>query len=152
MDRETFRLKLWRQKYTFRVAANWQAVTRVNLEQASKVQMWKPTRPIFGEGRSGTGKKPIYAPVSVHRGNEDGMSGKRFMQRGRPISEVGWRLTTALQVLEWTRSVMERMGLELNEEKTVIRNARKEQFDFLGYTFGMVWFNPDIAVEVKIGL
>jgi hypothetical protein len=102
VDRETFRLKLWRQEYTFRVAANRQAVTRVNLEQASKVQMWKPTRPIFGEGRSGTGKKPIYAPVSVHRGNEDGMSGKRFMQRGRPVSEVGWRLTTALRVLVWT--------------------------------------------------
>ena len=70
-------------------AANRRAVTRVNLEQASKVQMWKPTRPIFGEGRSGTGKKPIYAPVPVHRGNEDGMSGKRFMQRGRPVPEVG---------------------------------------------------------------
>ncbi len=49
----------------------------------------------------------------------------------------------AEEALEWTRSVMERMGLELNEEKTVIRNARKEQFDFLGYTFGMVWFKKD---------
>jgi hypothetical protein len=66
-----------------------QAVTRVNLEQASKVQMWTLTRPRFGEGRSRTGKKPIYAPVLVHRGIEDGMSGKCFMQRGRPVPEVG---------------------------------------------------------------
>jgi len=38
VDRETSRLKLWRQKYNFRLAANRQAVTRVNLEQASKVK------------------------------------------------------------------------------------------------------------------
>ena len=31
---------------------------------------------------------------------------------------------------------MERLGLTLNEEKTSIRNARQERFDFLGYTFG----------------
>jgi RNA-directed DNA polymerase len=28
------------------------------------------------------------------------------------------------------------LGLTLNERKTSIRNARKERFDFLGYTFG----------------
>ena len=49
---------------------------RVNLEQASKGQSWKPTRPIFGEGRSGIGKQPSNAPISIHRGNEDSMSGR----------------------------------------------------------------------------
>jgi hypothetical protein len=32
-------------------AANWQAVTRVNTEQASKVLTWEPTRQLYGEGR-----------------------------------------------------------------------------------------------------
>ncbi|BBO72647.1 hypothetical protein DSCW_00640 [Desulfosarcina widdelii] len=36
-------------------AATWQAVTRVNPEQAPKGQSWTPTRPIFGKGRSGAG-------------------------------------------------------------------------------------------------
>jgi RNA-directed DNA polymerase len=45
--------------------------------------------------------------------------------------------------LEWTRNVMRQMGLTLNEEKTVIRDALKERFDFLGYTFGRVWFKKD---------
>src|ERR1035437_5741145 len=42
----------------------------------------------------------------------------------------------AKEALEWTRGVLERLGLTLNERKTSIRNARKERFDFLGYTFG----------------
>ena len=32
--------------------------------------------------------------------------------------------------------MLDRLGLTLNEQKTSIRNARKERFDFLGYTFG----------------
>jgi RNA-directed DNA polymerase len=42
----------------------------------------------------------------------------------------------ANEALEWTRGVLDRLGLTLNEQKTSIRNARKERFDFLGYTFG----------------
>jgi RNA-directed DNA polymerase len=42
----------------------------------------------------------------------------------------------AKESLEWTRGVVSRLGLTLNEKKTSIRNARKERFDFLGYTFG----------------
>jgi len=38
--------------------------------------------------------------------------------------------------LDWTRRVMGRIGLTLNEEKTCIRNGRREPFNFLGYTFG----------------
>ena len=45
--------------------------------------------------------------------------------------------------LEWTREVMEKMRLSLNETKTVIRDAREEHFDFLGYSFGTVWFKKD---------
>jgi RNA-directed DNA polymerase len=42
----------------------------------------------------------------------------------------------AAGALEWTRGVLERLKLTLNEKKTSIRNARQERFDFLGYTFG----------------
>ena len=31
---------------------------------------------------------------------------------------------------------MTRLGLALNEAKTSMRDARRERFDFLGYTFG----------------
>jgi RNA-directed DNA polymerase len=34
---------------------------------------------------------------------------------------------------------MRRIKLELNEEKTRVVNARKESFDFLGYTFGPMY-------------
>jgi RNA-directed DNA polymerase len=38
----------------------------------------------------------------------------------------------------WTQAVMTRLGLTLNEQKTCIRNAKQESFDFLGYTFGQL--------------
>jgi RNA-directed DNA polymerase len=42
----------------------------------------------------------------------------------------------AKEALGWTRGVLERLELTLNEKKTSLRNARRERFDFLGYTFG----------------
>jgi RNA-directed DNA polymerase len=42
----------------------------------------------------------------------------------------------AAEALNWTRMVMPRIGLTLNETKTSIKQARSEYFDFLGYTFG----------------
>jgi RNA-directed DNA polymerase len=42
----------------------------------------------------------------------------------------------AEQALAWTRGVMGKLGLTLNETKTGIRRARRESFNFLGYTFG----------------
>lgn len=42
----------------------------------------------------------------------------------------------AAQAKEWAGAVMSRLGLTLNETKTALRNARKERFDFLGYSFG----------------
>jgi RNA-directed DNA polymerase len=35
---------------------------------------------------------------------------------------------------------MSRLGLKLNETKTCLRNACKERFDFLGYSFGPHYF------------
>jgi len=42
----------------------------------------------------------------------------------------------AKEALEWTRGVLERLDLSLNEKKTSIRNARQERFDFLGIHSG----------------
>lgn len=42
----------------------------------------------------------------------------------------------AAEALAWTKQVMARLGLTLNEDKTSLKDARKEHFDFLGYTFG----------------
>ena len=42
----------------------------------------------------------------------------------------------ASQALEWTRAGHGTNWPFLNMDKTTLRNARKEHFDFLGYTFG----------------
>ena len=42
----------------------------------------------------------------------------------------------AKEALEWTHGVLERLELTLNVKKTSVRNAGRERFDFLGYTFG----------------
>jgi RNA-directed DNA polymerase len=42
----------------------------------------------------------------------------------------------AAEALAWTKAVMTKLGLTLNEAKTSLKDARKERFDFLGYTFG----------------
>ena len=49
----------------------------------------------------------------------------------------------AREALAWTRQVMGRLGLTLNEAKTSVREARQESFDFLGYSFGPHWFRKD---------
>jgi RNA-directed DNA polymerase len=40
------------------------------------------------------------------------------------------------EALDWTRRVMDQLGLRLNEAKTEVRDGRRERFDFLGYSFG----------------
>src|SRR5215831_12657435 len=42
----------------------------------------------------------------------------------------------AEEAMEWTGQVMTKLGLKLNEDKTSVRDARKESFEFLGYAFG----------------
>ena len=49
----------------------------------------------------------------------------------------------AAEALDWTRQVMTRLGLALNEAKTAVRNARRERFDFLGYAFGPHHYRKD---------
>jgi RNA-directed DNA polymerase len=47
---------------------------------------------------------------------------------------------SAEQARGWTQQVMTRLRLTLNERKTRIRDARTQDFDFLGYTFGPRWW------------
>ena len=42
----------------------------------------------------------------------------------------------AAEALAWTKVVMTKLRLTLNEGKTSLKNARQERFDFLGYSFG----------------
>ena len=42
----------------------------------------------------------------------------------------------AVEALAWTKAVMTKLGLTLNESKTSLRDARQERFTFLGYSFG----------------
>src|SRR5277367_5526963 len=42
----------------------------------------------------------------------------------------------AAEALAWTKVVMAKLGLMLNEVKTSVKDARTERFDFLGYSFG----------------
>jgi RNA-directed DNA polymerase len=42
----------------------------------------------------------------------------------------------AEEALTWTKAVMTKLGLTLNEAKTSLKDARQECFDFLGYTLG----------------
>src|SRR3954468_23059386 len=49
----------------------------------------------------------------------------------------------AEEALAWTRQVMTRLGLTINETKTAVRDARQEHFDFLGYSFGPHYYRKD---------
>src|SRR5262252_5292196 len=42
----------------------------------------------------------------------------------------------AAEALTWTKVVMTKLGLTINEAKTSLRDARQERFTFLGYSFG----------------
>jgi RNA-directed DNA polymerase len=48
------------------------------------------------------------------------------------------RTTTA-----WTKAVMTRLGLTINEAKTSLKDARQERFDFLGYSFGPHYYKAN---------
>jgi RNA-directed DNA polymerase len=49
----------------------------------------------------------------------------------------------AAEALAWTKAVMTRLGLKINEEKTSLKDVRKERFDFLGYSFGPHYFGAN---------
>ena len=62
LDWATSRVEASGQTSAFGRAATLQAVTRVKLEQASKVKSWRPTRQLTGEGRADR-ERNRHAPV-----------------------------------------------------------------------------------------
>jgi RNA-directed DNA polymerase len=85
---------------------------------------------------------PLLANIYMHRFLRYWkQSGKGEQYRARIINYaddfVILSRGKAKEAMEWTRGVMSRLGLTLNATKTCVRDARKETFDFLGYTFGM---------------
>jgi RNA-directed DNA polymerase len=49
----------------------------------------------------------------------------------------------AAEALTWTKAVMTRLGLSINEGKTSLKDARQERFDFLGYSFGPHYYKAN---------
>jgi RNA-directed DNA polymerase len=49
----------------------------------------------------------------------------------------------AAEALAWTKTVMTKLGLTLNEAKTSLKDARTESFAFLGYSFGPHRYRKD---------
>jgi RNA-directed DNA polymerase len=49
----------------------------------------------------------------------------------------------AAEALDWTKAVMSKLELTLNETKTSLRDARQERFTFLGYSFGPHWYKAN---------
>jgi RNA-directed DNA polymerase len=121
------------------------------------IQMWL-TAPV--EVRDENGKKRMTGGGESDRGTPQGgvispLLANLYMNR----MLKGWRQTNrgeqfrarivsyaddfvilsrgkANEALGWARGVLTRLGLTLNEAKTSVRDARRERFDFLGYTFG----------------
>jgi RNA-directed DNA polymerase len=121
------------------------------------IKMWLKV-PV--EEREGTGKRRLTGGKDNDRGTPQGgvispalanlymnrmLKGWRQTRRGEQFRAqivnyaddfVILSRGKAAEALEWTRGVLERLELTLNEKKTSVRNACGERFDFLGYTFG----------------
>jgi hypothetical protein len=65
--------------------------------------------------------------IRYHSAGRKSASGRNFVILSRGCAE---------EALTWTKAVMTKLGLALNEAKTSVKNAREESFDFLGYTLG----------------
>ena len=52
----------------------------------------------------------------------------------------------AAEALNWTRQVVARMGVTLNEAKTSIKQTRQESFNFLGYSVLQKYTDKEVAL------
>jgi RNA-directed DNA polymerase len=119
------------------------------------------------EERDGNGKRRVFGGKSSKRGTPQGgvaspllsviymnrflkhwrMTGRGEEFRAHVVSYADDFVILsrghAAEALAWTRSVMTKLGLTLNEAKTSLKDARKESFDFLGYSFGPHHFRKD---------
>jgi RNA-directed DNA polymerase len=100
----------------------------------------------------GTPQGGVISPLLANLYMNRFLKGWRITQRGKQFKAqvvnyaddfVILSQRCAAQALEWTRQVMPRLGLTLNETKTKLKQARRESFDFLGYTFGPQRYRKD---------
>ena len=129
----------------------------VDKHMLHRIKMWLKV-PV--EERDAKGKRRLTGGKDKDRGTPQGggispmlanryinrmLKGFRQTQRGEPFrARIGnyaddfviLSRGKAKEALAWTGGVLERLGLTLNEQKTSIRNALGERFNFLGYTFG----------------
>src|SRR5664280_1958566 len=136
----------------------------VDREVLRLIKMWLQA-PV--EERDETGKRRLTGGKDRHGGTPQG-GGARPMLANLYMNRLlkGWRNTKrgerfdayivnyaddfvilsrgkAAEALNWTRQVVTRMGVTLNEAKTSIKQARQESFNFLGYTFGPHRYKKD---------
>ena len=88
---------------------------------------------------------PLLANIYMHRflrAWRDRGKGEQYQARIINYADdfVILSRASAAEALAWTRWAMTHLGLTLNETKTCVRNAQRESFDFLGYTFGQDWY------------
>jgi RNA-directed DNA polymerase len=104
-----------------------------------------------GQGR-GTPQGGVVSPMLANLYMNRFLKYWRITQRGKAFQAqvvnyaddfVILSRRQAREALDWTRQVMGRLGLTLNEAKTSLRHARTERFDFLGYTFGPHHYRKD---------
>ena len=116
------------------------------------LKLWLKTPVIDEENRISGGKKaktgtpqggvisPLLANIYLHLLDKVvNKPGSVYSQEGVCIIRfaddfvlMGKRITTTVQ--QKTESILTRMGLELNREKTKVVKAREKSFDFLGFT------------------
>ncbi|MFH1765328.1 MAG: reverse transcriptase domain-containing protein, partial [Gemmatimonadota bacterium] len=89
---------------------------------------------------------PLMANIYIHRllrawkkfGLERKL-GARIVNYADDLVVVCRTKAGAREAHAWLEWITRRLGLQLNEQKTCIRDAQEESFDFLGYTFGPKW-------------
>jgi len=104
-------------------------------------------RPVTGTPQGG-----VISPLLANRYMNRFLRHWRYQERGKAFRAhvvnyaddfVILSRGHADEALTWTRRVMTRLGLTVNEAKTTVRNARQERFDFLGYSFGPHHYRKD---------
>jgi RNA-directed DNA polymerase len=106
-------------------------------------------RVLKGAGNEGTPQggviSPLLANIYIHRllrawikFDLERLLGARIINYADDLVIVCRSAIAARGAHTWLRWIVEKLGLQLNETKTSVRNARTETFDFLGYSFGPV--------------
>jgi hypothetical protein len=78
-------------------------------------------------------KHPFLGGISTQGDNVTEVS---IWMLNPPTSLLRDQAGSAGEALAWTQQLMTKLGLTLNEAKTAVRDACREPFDLLGYSFG----------------